>query len=125
MSAVSPTSVLTVSVTVYSPALTYACDAVTPVPCAPSPKSQRYSVIEPPGAFDALPSNLIASLTAPGFGEIENSALGAPAAATVTAVVTGSAAVPTRESAAVKLTVYLPGVANVCVGAGPVPSDPS
>ncbi len=47
---------MTVNVTVYVPAAAYVCDAVTPVPDAPSPKSHAYDATDTVRVHDPEPS---------------------------------------------------------------------
>ena len=61
----APSSSVTVSETVYEPALAYVCETVASPEVLPSPKFQRWAAIVPSASVDPVPSNVHASPAQP------------------------------------------------------------
>src|SRR5687768_15258703 len=115
--AVPPLPSLTVTLTANVPRLAQACVGETPVPVAPSPKSQVYVRPSPSGSAEPAAVKVIAWLRTAVYGP--------PALAVgpwfVIVAEALAVAVPPLPSLTVTLTGNVPSVAYECVGDTPLP----
>src|SRR5438093_1914402 len=114
----SPRLSTTVSATPKLPFLAYPCDAWTPLPRDPSPKSHENEAIVPSGSVEADPSNV--TLTPMKIVPGENWKAARGGALTVTWWVAFDERL--WLSTTVRIAVYTPGFAYACVSMTPLPA---